>query len=148
MRIIFLLWSFLLFASFPALAQPTGLEPPLTPGATSWFIAVTAVSALGIPFVQRAVAWVRARSWGAFFKGERKLLLSVFWAFSWTLFMFQPGLLNIAAFTLLPAWEAVIAVTIVISLAASGGKDLESETLGTLVNGTSEVTLNPPQGDQ
>lgn len=118
-----LLWSF-----SAAFAQGEGSGNLLTPGATAWFAAVAAVGILGAMFVRRAVAFALARSWLAWFAvGDRPIILSFAFALGWTLFMFQPGLLDIAAFKLLPAWQGILAVTVTIALGASGSVDSETQ---------------------
>ncbi|GIV82192.1 MAG: hypothetical protein KatS3mg051_1546 [Anaerolineae bacterium] len=105
-----------------AMAQGDGI---LTPGATAWFVALAAVVALGVPTTRRIVDFLRARPWLAWFQGERVLLLSFPVATGWVFFFFQPGLLNVEAFNLLPMWQSYVFSIVLIAAYAGGLVDGE-----------------------
>jgi hypothetical protein len=127
LRLIGFMVSMLVFMVFPAFAQVVDPNTNIiTTQGAAWFALVALVAALGIPFTSRAVDFVLLRPWAAFIKGDWIILLSLGFATGWTLFMFQPGLLNITAFTLLPTWQSIVAVSIAIAIAASGGKDSQT----------------------
>jgi hypothetical protein len=112
-----------------AFAQPT-TQPLITPGATAWFALLGGVVALGVVFVRQAVAFVLARSWGAWFNtGDRPILLSLLVSVGWVFFFFQPGLLNLEDFKVLPLWEAYFFSIVGIAWAASGGVDFHAQKL-------------------
>ncbi|MCX7689006.1 MAG: hypothetical protein N2045_13655 [Fimbriimonadales bacterium] len=96
------------------------METILTPGATAWFVALSAVVALGVPATRRIVDFLRSRPYLAWFRGERVLILSFAVATGWVLFFFQPGLLNLEAFKLLPIWQSYL-FSIVLIAAYAGG---------------------------
>lgn len=119
-------WILLALAAPLAFAQDASGNL-FTPGATAWFVAVAGLAVLGVPFTRRAVAFVLERSWGKWFDvGDRPILLSFVFALGWTLFVFQPGVLDISAFKLLPAWQAILFTSVSIALGASGGVDAET----------------------
>jgi hypothetical protein len=111
-----------LLAFFLGSALAQGTAPTLlTPGATEWFLALSAVVALGVPTTKRVVDFLRSRPFLRWFaQGERVLILSFAVATGWVLFMFQPGILNVSAFDLLPAWQSYLFSIVLIGAYAGG----------------------------
>ncbi len=95
----------------------------VTENAAVWFALVALVSSLGVPFTRKAVDFALERSWAKWIKDDWRILLAFVFALAWTLFMFQDGILNIAALALLPMWQSVLIVAVMITLAASGTVD-------------------------
>jgi hypothetical protein len=105
--------------------------PPATDASTNivsergaaWFALVALVAALGVPFTRKAVDFTLERKWAKWIKDDWRILLAFVFAVAWTLFMFQDGILNIAALALLPVWQSVLIVSVLITLAAAGTVD-------------------------
>lgn len=95
----------------------------VTENAAVWFALVALVSSLGVPFTRKAVDFALERKWAKWIKDDWRILLAFVFALAWTLFMFQDGILNIAALALLPMWQSVLIVAVMITLAASGTVD-------------------------
>jgi hypothetical protein len=130
LRLIGFMVSMLLLTVFPAFAQVVDPNSNIiTTQGAAWFALVALVAALGVPVTSRAVDFVLERSWGKWIQGDLIVLLSLLIATLWTLFVFQPGLLNISAFSLLPAWQSIAAVSVTIAISASGGKDSATRAL-------------------
>lgn len=110
----------------PSLAQGGNSTVVLTPGATEWFIALGAVVALGVPTTRRVVDFLLERPWLTWFSGERVLLISFPVASAWVFFFFQPGLLNVEAFKLLPMWQSYLFAIVLIATYAGGLVDGEA----------------------
>lgn len=117
-------WLAIMAMAMMPMAMAQG-DTILTPGATAWFVALAAVVALGVPTTRRIVDFLRARPWLAWFQGERVLLLSFPVAAGWVTFFFQPGLLNVEAFKLLPMWQSYLFSIVLIAAYAGGLVDGE-----------------------
>jgi hypothetical protein len=89
----------------------------------AWFALVALVAVIGVPFTRKAVDFILERPWAKWIKNDWRILLAFVFALGWTLFMFQDGILNIAALALLPMWQSVLVVAGMITLAAAGTVD-------------------------
>lgn len=104
-----------------------GITQFITPEAAAWLGAVVGLAIVGVPMTQRAVAFLLARSWFAWVRGDNILILSFVVALIWSVFWFQPGLLNVAALKLLPGWMTILVLAVGITVGASGGIDLKRQ---------------------
>ncbi len=96
----------------------------ITDQGAAWFLVIALVAALGVPFTRKAVDFVLERgNLAKKIKKDWRILLAFGFALGWTVFMFQDGILNIAALALLPVWQSVLVVSVMITLAASGTVD-------------------------
>lgn len=118
----------LYFALFPVHAQGVPLETPsaniITSQGAAWFAVVALVAVIGASFTRKAVDFVLARDWAKDrIQGDWVLLLAFGISLGWTLFMFQPGILDIGALALLPWWQSAIVVSGMITIGAAGTVD-------------------------